>query len=279
MSKSVKVLFVCISLKQSTSRRENVLNELQKLRECVTDVEIDFKFFDAIYGKDLAPEYLSFINIAREQARQCKRPLGPGEIGCLLSHMFIWQRQIDGHYDSYNRVIILEDDVYLNTNKINEKILDISQSTEDFIFLGGHTLQSRTRIHGYPSKNQLFFKMLGPSDLYTTTCAYSVTAKTAKLFLNKLISKPTYVDDWKYLLKYRFITPYYFCFEQGGKDDSNINVDRIKNKNIKKPNRLHKNLNKILHDFIARLKILITLRKNSSLASFLKNNREDGYTD
>lgn len=277
MVNSPKILLICISLKQSTERRENILSEINKLKQLTTNIQIDFEFFDAIYGKYLAPEYLSFINIAREQAGQCKRPLGSGEIGCLLSHMFIWQRQIEGYYDSYDRVIVIEDDVYLNSNKINEKLVDITHSKEDFIFLGGHTLQSRRRIHGYPSQNHLFFYMLGPSDLYTTTCAYSINKNVAQDFLKKLIQKPTFVDDWKYLLKYRFKTPYYFCFEQGGKDDSAINIDRLTNKNIKKPNRLQKNLTKFKNDIIARLKILIVFKKCISLAIFLKNNHEDNY--
>lgn len=277
MTNSPKILLICISLKQSTERREDILKEINKLKGLATDVDVSFEFFDAIYGKDLAPEYLSFINIAREQAGQCKRPLGPGEIGCLLSHMFIWQRQIEGYYDSYDRIIIIEDDVYLNSNKINEKLLDISHSKEDFIFLGGHTLQSRRRIHGYPSQNHLFFYMLGPSDLYTTTCAYSINKNIAQDFLNKLIKKPTFVDDWKYLLKYRFKTPYYFCFEQGGKDDSAINTDRLTNKNIKKPNRLQKNLTKVKNDIIARIKVLLVFKKYASLESFLKLNKEDFY--
>jgi len=277
MNKNPSILILCISLEQSKDRRENIEKEIDKLKSLCTNTDIDFQFFNGIYGRDLAPQYLSFINISREQAAQCKRPLGAGEIGCLLSHMFIWQNQIDGQYDQYDRIIIIEDDVYLNTNQIDKKILDIVDSKEEFIFLGGHTLQSRTRIHGYPSANNLFFYMLGPSDLYTTTCAYSVTKAKAQDFLYKLIKRPTYVDDWKYLLKNRLTTPYYFCFEQGGKNDSAINLDRLQNKNIKKPNRIQKNLTKIKNDIIARLKLLIVFKHCSSLAEFLKKNNEDFY--
>lgn len=217
MINSPQILFICISLKKSTERRKDILKEINKLKELATDINISFEFFDAIYGKDLAPEYLSFINIAREQAGLCKRPLGPSEIGCLLSHMFIWQRQAQGNYDKYDRVIILEDDVYLNSNKINKKLIDISHSKENFIFLGGHTLQSRTRIYGYSSNNSLSFITLGPSDLYTAACAYSITSKEAATLLDRIIKKPTFADDWKYLLSNKYSIPFYFCFEQGGK--------------------------------------------------------------
>lgn len=272
------LLIVCISLQGSISRRENVANEIQKLIQLTPDVSIAFDFFDGIYGKDLAPEYLSFINIAREHAGLCQRPLIAGEIGCLLSHLFVWQRLINGEYDQYNRVIIIEDDVFLNKNKINEKLVDIAESKEDFIFLGGHALKSRTRIHGYPSKNQLYFNMLGPSYLYSTACAYTLNKSTASVFLSKLITKPSFVDDWQYLLRYRFKVPHYFCFEQGGEEDSTIGYDRVDYKPKGIINRLKKNLPKIGRDFLARLKVLLVFKHCMSLAQFFIQVGEEGYS-
>ena len=278
MFKLKKILFICISLKQSTERRQKISTEIEKLRKHITEIEISFEFFDGIYGKNLAPEYLSFINIARAQAGQCKRPLGSSEIGCLFSHLFIWQRQAEGNYSDFDRVIILEDDVFLNSNLINEKLVEISYSKEDFIFLGGHTKQSRTRIYGYEAHNSLSFTMLGPSDLYTAACAYSITENEAKKLLNKIIMKPTFVDDWKYLLADKHSISYYFCFEQGGKNDSSINHDRlkykIKNKNIV---RLKKNSMKIFNDINARLKAFFSFKKTTRLSLFLTKNKEDAY--
>lgn len=276
MSKA-SILIICISLKQSSSRRNNVSDEIQRLIQLCPDLSIDFDFFDGIYGKDLAPEYLSFINIAREQAGLCERTLVAGEIGCLLSHLFVWQRLINGEYDQYQRVIIIEDDVYLNTNKINEKLIDILDSKEDFMFLGGHALKSRTRIHGYPSDNQLYFNMLGPSYLYSTACAYSLNKSAATEFLYKLILKPSFVDDWQYLLKYRFKVPHYFCFEQGGEDDSTIGSNRVDFKPTKIMDRLKKNLPKIGKDLLARFKILIVFKRCMSLTQFFSKVGEEGY--
>lgn len=276
MSKA-SLLIICISLKRSASRREKIINEIQQLNQLCPELSIDFDFFDAIYGKDLAPEYLSFINIAREQAGLCQRPLVAGEIGCLLSHLFVWQRLINGEYDQYQRVIIIEDDVYLNHNKINEKLLNITHSKEDFMFLGGHALKSRTRIHGYPSDNQLYFNMLGPSYLYSTACAYSLDKTAATDFLYKLIAKPSFADDWPYLLKHRFKVSHYFCFEQGGEDDSTIGSNRVDFKPTSTLERLKKNLPKIGKDLLARLKILIVFKRCISMSQFFTQAQEDGY--
>lgn len=276
MSKA-SLLIICISLKQSVARRNNITDEIQQLEQLCPELSIDFKFFDGIYGKDLAPEYLSFINIAREQAGLCQRPLVTGEIGCLLSHLFVWQRLINGDYDQYQRVIIIEDDVYLNKNRLNEKLLDIQNSKEDFIFLGGHALKSRTRIHGYASDNQLYFNMLGPSYLYSTACAYSLNKAAATDFLYKLIAKPTFVDDWQYLLKDRFKVMHYFCFEQGGEEDSTIGSNRVDVKPSTTIDRLKKNLPKIMQDLVARLKLLMVFKRCTSLSQFFKQAGEDGY--
>jgi glycosyl transferase family 25 len=270
------ILLICISLKHSIDRRNHIQEQVNTLITLTPALNIDFEFFDGIYGKKLPEEYISFINIARENAGQCKRPLGVGEIGCMFSHMFIWQRLASGRYAQYDRVIILEDDVTLNSNLISEKLLHIAQSQEAFIFLGGHTRQSRTRIHGYPFQN-LYFNMLGPRDLYGAACAYSMTPAKATELLKKLIQKPTYLDDWKYLLDDLYTVQYYFCFEQGGKEDSSINEDRITYRKVNKPNRLQKNLSKMLYDLIARLKCLFALRKTGRLSTFLIDNQEDGY--
>ena len=57
------VLIICISLLKSTERRAKILNEINLLKQNIKDIQLDFEFFDAIYGKTLSAEYLSLINI------------------------------------------------------------------------------------------------------------------------------------------------------------------------------------------------------------------------
>lgn len=273
MSKSAKVLFICVSLKQSTDRREKVLNEIQKLRECITDIEIDFEFFDGIYGKDLAPEYLSFINIAREQAGQCKRPLSAGEIGCMLSHLFLWQRISEQRYANYDRVVIIEDDVYLAAHhQHTAQLHSILNNPAEFIFLSGHSKKARTRILGYVSEDRTYFNMLGSRYQYTMTCAYSITPNEAGKLVRKMLAKTTVADDWKYLLSEKSEIPYYYFFEQGGENDSTIEaVDQNRQAFLAqyKENRFTKNAYKIWQDTITIFKVIILLRKIQKLNKYI----------
>ena len=60
MNKNPSILILCISLEQSKDRRENIEKEIDKLKSLCTHTDIDFKFFNGIYGRDLAPQYLFY---------------------------------------------------------------------------------------------------------------------------------------------------------------------------------------------------------------------------
>lgn len=266
-----KILILCVSLKGSTERQTRIQQQLISLQEHTPDIIVDFTFFDAVYGKKLAPEYLTFLNLSRQFAGQCEHELGASEFGCFLSHMIIWQRLAQGNYSHYDRVIIIEDDVLFNLNKINEKLLSILETNPPFAFLGGHSEPSRRRIRGYASKDQLFFNMTGPKDLYTATYAYTLTPSTAQKFINKQIQSLTYIDDWKYLLAGSIETPFFFCFEHDDEMESSIVNDR--NLYLKKGNRFKKNFNKMKNDLISRIISLFIFKKIIRLSQFLQSDK------
>lgn len=263
-----KILVVCVSLKESGNRRPQIESMISELKSLSKNIQIDFQFFDAVYGKKLAPEYLALINLSRQLAGQCKRQLGAAEIGCLLSHLFIWQRLVQGAYSSYDRIVIIEDDVTLNPHLIGEKLDSLVHESHPFAFLGGHTKQSRRRIRGFESKDNLYFNMTGPKDLYTATFAYSLLPSAADVFLRKLIGKISYVDDWKYLLSHQLTTPYYYCFDHNYEEISSIEVDRTNY--ARKPNRFRKNFLKMKNDLLSRLISMFVFWKVMRLSQFLE---------
>lgn len=266
-----KILILCVSLEESKTRQDNISQQIQALTRAVSDIQIDFHFFDAIYGKKLAPEYLTFLNISREFAGKCEHELGASELGCFLSHMIIWQRLAQGDYKNYDRVIIIEDDVLFNFEQINQKLHSLLDTNPAFAFLGGHSQPSRRRIRGYTSLDQLYFNMTGPKDLYTATFAYSLTAEKAHEFVRKQIKSLTFIDDWKYLLAGSVSTPFYYCFEHDDEMQSSIAEDR---KNfMKKPNRFKKNYRKIRNDVISRIISLFLFKKIIRLSGFIAANK------
>ncbi|QNX05944.1 glycosyltransferase family 25 protein [Acinetobacter seifertii] len=264
-----KILILCVSLQGSNERQEKIKQQHKNLQSIIHDIQIDFQFFDAIYGKKLPQEYLTFLNLSRQFSGLCDHELGPSELGCWLSHMIIWQRLAQGDYQAYDRVIIIEDDVIFQTKHIQQKLHSLLQTNPSFAFLGGHSEPSRRRIRGYTSNDELYFNMTGPKDLYTATYAYSLTAETAKNFVSKQIHKLTYIDDWKYLLAGDVSTPFYYCFEHDDEMQSHIASDR--KKYMKKPNRFKKNFNKMKNDLISRIISLFIFKKIIRLAFFLNS--------
>lgn len=55
-----KILILCVSLKGSNERQEKIKQQHQSLQSVIHDIQIDFEFFEAIYGKKLPNEYLTF---------------------------------------------------------------------------------------------------------------------------------------------------------------------------------------------------------------------------
>ena len=273
MSKSAKVLFICISLKQSLERRKAIELEFIKLRQAVSDIEIELEFFNAIYGKDLTAETLALINIAREQAGQCKRPMSTGEIGCMLSHLFLWQRISEQRYAAYDRVVIIEDDVYLAAHhQHTAQLHSILNNPAEFIFLSGHSKKARTRILGYVSEDQTYFNMLGSTYQYSISCAYTTTPEQAKKMLYKLIKKPSYLDDWKYLLSNLYSIPYYYFFDVDDEEVSTIGAERekVSASNQTQVNRIAKNSYKISQDILTYLRCIFHISKIQHLSKFIE---------
>lgn len=265
------ILILCVSLKGSLDRQDRILKQINYLKQNLKNIEVEFDFFDAVLGKELPSEYLTFLNLSREFAGKCKHHLGPSELGCFLSHMILWQRLAQGDYAKYDRVIIIEDDVQLNLHLIEQKLQSLIDTDPSFAFLGGHSEPSRRRIRGYSSADQLYFQMTGPKDIYTATYAYSLTADTAQVFINKQIKALSFIDDWKYLLRGSITTPFYFCFEHDDELESSIANDR--KQFMKKPNRFMKNFNKMKNDLCSRLISFFILKKIIRLSVFLKTNK------
>lgn len=272
-----KILILCISLKKSISRQTIINQQMQALiHNAPENLHIDFQFFEAVYGKDLPIEYISFLELHRKFSKQCEHALGPSEYGCFLSHMTIWQRLVRGDYRDYQRIIILEDDVIVNINHIYEKIASLMVTNPPFAFLGGHTEPSRRRIRGYVDTSNLFFYQAGPKDLYTGAFAYSLTAEVAQKFIKKHIRRLSYLDDWTYLLSENITTPFYYCFEHNDEVVSNIADDR--KIFMKKPNRLKKNYRKIKNDIISRIHSIFLFKKIIRLADFMQHDKNQLIT-
>ncbi|XP_022122338.2 glycosyltransferase 25 family member [Pieris rapae] len=98
------------------------------------------KWFKAIDGKSLTKEdIIKKYNIKllpNYEDPYHKRPMKAGEIGCFLSHYFIWKKIVENHY---NTTLILEDDIHF-VPYFKEKFLTVLQEIRqidwDLLYIG-----------------------------------------------------------------------------------------------------------------------------------------------
>ena len=86
MNDSVKIFIV--NLKHKTDLRCEMIQKL-------SNVSIPYEFFDAVYGRDLNDEFYEKHNIVMDPLFRnswTSSSITTGEIGCSLSHYFIWKK-------------------------------------------------------------------------------------------------------------------------------------------------------------------------------------------
>ena len=91
-----------LNLERSTERRAFMEEQLLRL-------QLDYEIVAAVDGRSLSIEDKKQYS-RKDAMRCCDRELSPGEVGCALSHIRMWQRLIR---ECIDEVLILEDDVLL----------------------------------------------------------------------------------------------------------------------------------------------------------------------
>lgn len=145
-----------VSMLRSTERRQHVINLLGSLG-------IKFSFFDAVDGFELSEDDRLKLAGNDDIKSYCGHELSPGEIGCALSHIKLYEHIIKRRLE---RSVILEDDFIADhglphlLNSIEEK----APERAELIFLYHGKAKSyplkRRLVNGYklaryryPSKN------------------------------------------------------------------------------------------------------------------------------
>lgn len=90
-----------VSLENEVSKRANIQEQCERYK-------LDFEFIDAVDGKMLSKEILKMTDADFSESY-----LTPGEIGCALSHLYIYKKMIS---ESLESVLVLEDDAILSDN-------------------------------------------------------------------------------------------------------------------------------------------------------------------
>ena len=105
-----------------------------------------------------------------------QRPLTPGEVGCMLSHIIAWNQIVKTNTPA----VILEDDLFLAKERYNEKQIEEKLNDFDLVYL---------------SKWNMDMEMVGLDDLFEHpgycywTAAYALSVEGAKKLLNETALK------------------------------------------------------------------------------------------
>jgi glycosyl transferase family 25 len=93
-----------INLKRSVDRRASIRAELDRLG-------MEYELVEGVDGRELGPEELAANYSPSAAVELIRRELTLGEVGCSLSHLRLYQRQVD---EGHEEVVILEDDVHID---------------------------------------------------------------------------------------------------------------------------------------------------------------------
>lgn len=228
---SLKIYIV--SLHDEKKRRISISKQLDKLG-------LEYEFFDAINPK-ANEEYLKYYD-EREAKKNNGRGLSLGEIGCALSHQFIYEKILN---NDYKYTLILEDDALLG-----DKLLSFLASVDDIdlkwdVILLGYSKVSKTDLIKLSRFNPIGGKTFQFGTFKIGKVLKNSTCGTVAYLINKNGAKKIYrnnanllADNWPYFDE-RLGLRIYHCrpflvFEDYLHFDSSIESERllISNKNM-----------------------------------------------
>ncbi|XP_045597644.1 glycosyltransferase 25 family member [Procambarus clarkii] len=128
-----------ISLTRRQERRE-------RMSRCFDELGLDVKLFDAVDGKKLNESYLRQLGVKQMSIYKdpwSQRDMTFGEIGCFLSHYFIWEDIVN---NGYEKVLLFEDDIRFEPyfrEKVKHMIRQADRLLQwDLIYLGRKKLKN-----------------------------------------------------------------------------------------------------------------------------------------
>ncbi|XP_046336302.1 inactive glycosyltransferase 25 family member 3-like [Haliotis rufescens] len=168
----------------------------QRMIATMYDLGIQVKFVDAVDGKQLNDTYMDSLGIDMLPGYAdpySHRALTLGEIGCFLSHYFIWVEMME---KGYERVLVFEDDVRFEAY-FRKKFAYMLKEAQDYvpswelIYLGRKILQSRQEYLVKGTEN-----LVWPSYSYWTLSYMLQRSGAKKLLDQKPLGKMIPVDEF-----------------------------------------------------------------------------------
>ena len=177
-----------ISLESAAQRRSLMCAQLDRLG-------VEYVLFPAINGRVLDPDLSeAWIDDAQSTAVYGK-PLTPGEKGCALSHILLWEQVAQGEVNA----LILEDDVTLPESGLIELLSPLlPELKQDRLILLGHIINSFWWRGALPLKGTSY-TLRKPNHKALSAFAYLITPLSAQRLVSFLKrNKLAHPVDWWY---------------------------------------------------------------------------------
>ncbi|TDH01961.1 hypothetical protein EPR50_G00168140 [Perca flavescens] len=178
-----------INLRRRPDRRDRMLFSLNEL-------EIDVKVVDAVDGNALNSSDIKLLGVDLLPGYYdpfSGRTLTKGEVGCFLSHYFIWKEMVDLQMD---KALLFEDDVRFQAN-FKRRVLRLMEEVEqveldwDIIYFG------RKQVNPVKEEAVENVHNLVMADYSYWTLSYAISLQGAQKLLNaEPLSKMLPVDEF-----------------------------------------------------------------------------------
>lgn len=224
-----------INLEKDVERRVQISRQLN-------DLDIPHSIFSAVHGASLTTEEIdSYYD--RDRAIALSHDMTLSEIGCALSHVFIYRKMVA---EGIPYALVLEDDARLNNDlpHVISRLQDEYESTEPVVILLGH-------VRKYQNRAPLILdEKYRVAEIYGTPVGahgYFITLAGAKKLLDNLFPVWAVADDWAIFndkfATVRALVPYCIGLSEFAQV-SNLEGER---KNIKLKRSIRYHLHHYLH--------------------------------
>lgn len=180
---------------------------MEKAAAILTAAGIDFQRFEAVVGREVSSERLAEVYDAKANARRFRNPLLPGEIGCYLSHIAIWEKMAAGEDAG---AIILEDD-FAAAPDLKTVLKALTEDPRSWHLV--KLYRRRDRARNLQSEALCDGRSLAtPYQVPNTTLGYVIRKEAAGHLLSRSVPFARPIDEdhkrfWEHGLDIRVVSP------------------------------------------------------------------------
>jgi glycosyl transferase family 25 len=182
-----------VSLSSATERRK-------ALEQRMDELGLRFRYFAAVDGRGGLPQRYEYLVDRPEIQRRLGRPMTGSELGCALSHVFVYEAIMA---EGLEEAIILEDDMRLSDDFAElVRSVRVGELGKDLVLLY-HNSGFGFRASFRPAYND--YQSFSFAALPSSTGAYYISRRGAETLYRGALPI-SYVADWPLLIPFRMRT-------------------------------------------------------------------------